>query len=461
MKIIIILLITTILLLLQSLLIEGHSFMKCVNFDYNQNRCTSFPRNWQLTDQQGDRFLFQRGKFTKPAPTQLGQACGPFQRINTSPIQNQYDARYPMGQFYPGQQICSQWPARNHATQIRAGEVKIYLSNQRSGMETQDDSQETFFSHPVATSRFGNCSDYLKNTNDATCTACYNVPSTPGKYVLQWFWEFNAQEYYMTCADIEIDAKFANGNNYQPQRYQAPQQQQQQQYQAPQQQYQAPKQQYQAPKQQTPQYQAPQQQQQYQAPKQQYQAPTNRKVNFERGNEVDLLTEGVVNYNLVDKSASYLRPSVSSFLDHQVIEIAPLNNVNYYLACQNGDLCFNKRDIKGFKVILQGERQAVSNLAFNIVSSNNEASQTFPMLYPSQEWVDDNWHVLFFPSELITADRFKGVMISGLGNQENSRHVYIDRISFVRNTDIKVMNNDNNNNNTLISTIIYQETRDN
>ncbi|EFA80628.1 hypothetical protein PPL_06211 [Heterostelium album PN500] len=190
-------------------IVESHSFMNCVDYDFGANRCRAYPRNFRVVEFSGDKYLYQLGKFTKPLPTSLGKACGPSQN-RYAPVYTQYSEKFPMGIFSQGQKICSQWPARNHATQPRAGSVGFYLSNKKGDYEAEDDTQEEFFNHPIISRPFGNCTKYYENTNNATCTACYNIPNVEnGLYTLQWFWEFNPQEYYMTCADIVIAG---NGN---------------------------------------------------------------------------------------------------------------------------------------------------------------------------------------------------------------------------------------------------------
>ncbi|KYQ92709.1 hypothetical protein DLAC_06713 [Tieghemostelium lacteum] len=192
-------------------IVNSHSFMSCVNFDFEKNECAAYPRNWRFQTVQGDGYLYQRGKFTKPGPTPLGQACGPAQtRLN--PVTNQYSQKYPMGQFHQGQKISPQWPARNHATQPRAGTVSFYLSRKMTFDDLSDNTQDEFFQHQISSNPFGNCTKYYENTNNATCTATITIPDVEdGLYTLQWFWEFNPQEYYMTCADIYI-SKNVNPN---------------------------------------------------------------------------------------------------------------------------------------------------------------------------------------------------------------------------------------------------------
>ncbi|KAG0287094.1 hypothetical protein BGZ96_008930 [Linnemannia gamsii] len=101
-----------------------------------------------------------------------------------------------------GDNLCLRWPAKTHGNEKSM--VQIYLSKNVDG---KDPSQNGFFSNRVAELPYRNCSG--SGSKDATpCGGCFMVPMrASGGYVLQWRWELNHNEFYTSCADIQIGAK--------------------------------------------------------------------------------------------------------------------------------------------------------------------------------------------------------------------------------------------------------------
>eukprot|EP01133_Synstelium_polycarpum_P013610 gene13610-16017_t len=345
---------------------EGHSFMSCVNFDYEEGRCTSYARNWRFQDRQGDAFLYQRGKFTKPMPTPLGPACGPAQR-RLSPVTNQYSAKYPMGSFYPGQTICSQWPARNHALLPTAGQF-------------EDDTQDVFFSHPISSKPFGNCTAYFENTNNATCTACYKLPMDvdSGLYVLQWFWEFNQQEYYMTCADVLIDKK--------QQRQLRDQREQQEILERAQW--------------------IPIQLADVEQP--------------ENDRETILLSDGVIHANYVDSSwGSRSWVSEVSMASRKSIELVPVNDGAFYIRCHTACSTLGSvKDIDGYAFWIKGPTNVVADLVVKFVDQSDNV-MTLPLT--TMPVTSSDWHRYYVRTADHLPESFdhvKGIIVAGYSPSE-------------------------------------------
>ena len=55
----------------------------------------------------------------------------------------------------------------------------------------------------------GDCLGLAQSTDTADCQGTWTVPNNlqPGRYTIMWWWEFNAGEYYNSCADAEITVK--------------------------------------------------------------------------------------------------------------------------------------------------------------------------------------------------------------------------------------------------------------
>ncbi|GAM21096.1 hypothetical protein SAMD00019534_042710 [Acytostelium subglobosum LB1] len=425
---------------------DAHSFLSCVNYDYAQSTCKAYPRNWKYQEVQGDRYLYQLGKFTKPGPTNLGVACGPAQS-RASNIYSQYSEKYPMGQFYPGQKLCSQWPARNHATQPRAGNVSFYLGNKKNANNDVDDNQSTFFAHPIAARPFGNCTNYNQNTNNATCTACYEIPANVenGLYTLQWFWEFNPGEYYMTCADILVDKRFqASQPLPQWQTQQQPWQQQQQRNgfatrpHIPQEliNYDPYRAQYSNP------YNPD-----YIVDNNPFQVPSIHNQHREReqtgyDNEVEtistpsgdlvLISDGQFNERVV-QDASWgphgvtTRLSATSLQAKQTwIEFIPTNDRAFYVRCQTG-ACITCKEYGTLHFYVRGPMGVLDDMTVKLVQMDNEVSE-FKLTATSQslaELNDDSFN--HFAIDLPYGREYKGLVMSGVSTNTADR-VYISKV---------------------------------
>ncbi|KAF9953031.1 hypothetical protein BGZ72_005753 [Mortierella alpina] len=101
-----------------------------------------------------------------------------------------------------GDNLCLRWPAKTHGNED--SKVQVYLSKNADG---KDPSQKGFFPNKVAELPYKNCSG--NGGKDTTpCGGCFKVPMrATGGYVLQWRWELNDNEFYTSCADIQIGAK--------------------------------------------------------------------------------------------------------------------------------------------------------------------------------------------------------------------------------------------------------------
>ena len=54
----------------------------------------------------------------------------------------------------------------------------------------------------------GDCLGLAQSTDTADCQGTWTVPNLqPGRYTIMWWWEFNAGEFYNSCADVVITAR--------------------------------------------------------------------------------------------------------------------------------------------------------------------------------------------------------------------------------------------------------------
>jgi hypothetical protein len=62
--------------------------------------------------------------------------------------------------------------------------------------------------YPELQKTFSNCNPPGPNKDRAFCMGTFTVPSdlAPGVYTFIWWWEFNAGEFYNSCADVEVTA---------------------------------------------------------------------------------------------------------------------------------------------------------------------------------------------------------------------------------------------------------------
>lgn len=124
----------------------------------------------------------------------------------------QYDATYPMATLATGQEVTWQWPAKNHADVGVQRGVQVFISSAPD--QTVDDFNPNF----IAEMEFSKCNPRRPGVDGADCRDQWTVPTdlTPGVYTLMWWWEFNAGEFYNTCADVNIVAGQTGGGGADP-----------------------------------------------------------------------------------------------------------------------------------------------------------------------------------------------------------------------------------------------------
>eukprot|EP01111_Echinosteliopsis_oligospora_P017662 TRINITY_DN773_c0_g1_i1.p1 TRINITY_DN773_c0_g1~~TRINITY_DN773_c0_g1_i1.p1 ORF type:complete len:307 (+),score=44.87 TRINITY_DN773_c0_g1_i1:79-999(+) len=176
--------------------VSAHSMLLCfdnggltvdkLTLASGKNPCNAYPRGRIKFDEQGDGFT------NRP-----GSVCG-------TDFGTAYPSKYPAATIAAGANFYPEWAGRNHAGTPNAGNVQFFMSKVNP---TADPAQSEFNSNLICDISYSNCNQAL-GSNDAPCTGVCTIPAStaPGKYVVQWWWEFNPGELYSNCADITVTA---------------------------------------------------------------------------------------------------------------------------------------------------------------------------------------------------------------------------------------------------------------
>ncbi|KAF9082581.1 hypothetical protein BGX29_003744 [Mortierella sp. GBA35] len=194
------------LILLLTQQANAHSYADCIDYHFKD------PKNPSWSDKNGARFGYARRFPLKVKPFAKLDSDGPNRHYQQShkdpdpnhslacsdgkqgeepgadetmgnPISAAYNGKDKRGRktgvqtvSYPGGELCIRWPAKNHA-----------VPNEK----TQS-----------------NCSDTKLNTDIWPCGGCFKLPTNlkPGNVVMQWRWKLNSNEWYTSCADINVKA---------------------------------------------------------------------------------------------------------------------------------------------------------------------------------------------------------------------------------------------------------------
>ncbi|KAF9541351.1 hypothetical protein EC957_003129 [Mortierella hygrophila] len=101
-----------------------------------------------------------------------------------------------------GDTLCVRWPAKNHAGDRDGGRVLI---NWMKDDLKKNHPQSELNKFQITTLDYSAC-DKASNSDIRPCGGCFKVPakSTPGMYLLQWRWRLNSNEWYTSCADVQV-----------------------------------------------------------------------------------------------------------------------------------------------------------------------------------------------------------------------------------------------------------------
>ncbi|KAG0234781.1 hypothetical protein BGW41_001004 [Actinomortierella wolfii] len=103
-----------------------------------------------------------------------------------------------------GGTLCIRWPAKNHAVKGEKdlSTVNIAISDANP---KKDPTQREFLKNIIARLDYKNCTQN-GNTDTWPCGGCFKIPNSvkPGHHVLQWRWRLNSNEWYTSCADLDV-----------------------------------------------------------------------------------------------------------------------------------------------------------------------------------------------------------------------------------------------------------------
>ena len=201
---------------------RAHSWLACVDYRCTTTApsqpgdctCNGYPRNWH-TNKANSPFAADVGRDVRPgaSPANGGLFCDPQKEPNpgAGSIDAYYTAEYPSATLTQGQTVRWRWPAKNHATVGIQRGVQVYLSTtagQGDVFPTAATAADIY-----AEMDFSNCEPRQGGVDNADCQDEFVVRSDtpPGRYTMMWWWEFNAGEFYNTCADVTIVAATDGG----------------------------------------------------------------------------------------------------------------------------------------------------------------------------------------------------------------------------------------------------------
>ncbi|KAF9897720.1 hypothetical protein BX616_005096 [Lobosporangium transversale] len=119
-------------------------------------------------------------------------------------IKDAYDPKKGYGKMTvarAGQTLCVRWPAKNHSKEYKVPNVQIHMARVPN---RSDISQRELIRNTIANLPYGNCNS--GSSDRRPCGGCFKVPTNrkPGVYLLQWRWMLNKNEWYTSCADVQI-----------------------------------------------------------------------------------------------------------------------------------------------------------------------------------------------------------------------------------------------------------------
>mmetsp|Transcript_100293 Transcript_100293/g.189175 ORF Transcript_100293/g.189175 Transcript_100293/m.189175 type:complete len:356 (+) Transcript_100293:72-1139(+) len=192
----------------------SHSWLTCLDCASDNGKdctnCRGYPRNWHKNPSVPFGQDVRRDMRPR-SPPPGGLKCLPDEAIN-NPVSGGYSPSAPMAKLTAGQKITLTWPAKNHAmVGIQRG-VQLFISKTPNGGDdfSHITSQAAWVSkYPELQKTFSNCNPNRRGVDRAFCKGEFTLPTDlkPGVYTFMWWWEFNAGEYYNSCADAEIIVK--------------------------------------------------------------------------------------------------------------------------------------------------------------------------------------------------------------------------------------------------------------
>ncbi|KAF9572059.1 hypothetical protein EC968_010390 [Mortierella alpina] len=200
---------------------EAHSWVECFDWrgrkgDWTDKggKCFGYGRRFPLGHRFGtlseaspNRHYMQNKKNPNSSPPCSDGRSGSERgsdETRANPPERAYNGKFGrMTQTQVGDTLCVRWPSKTHASEYKVPSVQMYLA----GKPGKDISQTALFKYKVADLPFGNCNGNGKN-DKTPCGGCFKIPPrAPGTYLLQWRWMLNKNEWYTSCADVQIGGR--------------------------------------------------------------------------------------------------------------------------------------------------------------------------------------------------------------------------------------------------------------
>lgn len=202
---------------------EAHSWADCIDWKFNKpgkqdwsdkgGKCLGYARRfplhktfWSLDSADPSRHYQQVHKNPNSALPCSNRKAGVepgSDETRANPPSKAYGGKYgQMTVTSVGDTLCVRWPAKNHAAQKELNRmVQINLSKAK---DSKDISQQELLKNTIALLPYKNCMPGSIEDR-RPCGGCFKVPvRAKGTYLLQWRWMLNANEWYTSCADIQI-----------------------------------------------------------------------------------------------------------------------------------------------------------------------------------------------------------------------------------------------------------------
>ncbi|KAF9953288.1 hypothetical protein BGZ70_000305 [Mortierella alpina] len=214
---------------------EAHSWADCVDWRPNNpnkpgwgakdGKCFGYARQYPVNSKRrfGDldsdspnRHYQQNPKdFTSCSDGRAGREPGAKENYQKQ-LSKSYGGKFGnMATAVPGQRMCVRWPAKNHA--VKDEKDRGVFINMPKKPTTGDLKQSVLMKNTLAKLPYKNCNPIKGDTDHTPCGGCFNLPKDigPGRYMFQWRWELNPNEWYTSCWDVQVNASKnkSNSNN--------------------------------------------------------------------------------------------------------------------------------------------------------------------------------------------------------------------------------------------------------
>jgi hypothetical protein len=208
---------------------EAHSWMDCANWKprtpnsktnkWTNGECLGYARRYPYkrpfaSQDHGDYVRHYQQKHTSDSNRlacsdgKVGEEPGDDETRPSGSLSKAYSTGNKnygaMTSITAGSELCFRWPAKTHAGDRDGGKVAINIIKDTGKKNYK---QSELNGKNVANFNFSDC-DKAKSSDSRPCGGCVTLPKNeygPGTYLVQWRWRLNDNEWYTSCADIQIN----------------------------------------------------------------------------------------------------------------------------------------------------------------------------------------------------------------------------------------------------------------